>query len=204
MILCSKIRIFFAAIFLISMVICSVQAVLVIPGNTYTSQSARNFLSDISNNERPTFDQIHSSIGNLQPTPTVTTSPIHEQEISSSSPYFSYLVPTVSPRIQPLAPSSSSSNSLLPAIYPSNEIISEDEAISIASNAFDNIIITEPPVATLKPRYRVFPNYVTVWSVKVDGIEEEVAPDSLYVGRAGGTVVLDAKTGDIIVTYQVR
>ncbi len=87
---------------------------------------------------------------------------------------------------------------LLHPYSPARPLISKGEAVAIATGACGDITLTRPPVAKLGTRYLLWPEYGSVWTVTIEGIPKTVPADRVGIGRAGGIVTVDAKTGEVI------
>ncbi len=87
---------------------------------------------------------------------------------------------------------------LLHPYSPPGPLISKGEAIAIATDACGDITLTRPPVAKLGTCYLLWPEYGSVWTVTIEGVPKTVPADRVVIGRAGGIVTIDAKTGEVI------
>lgn len=183
--------IFLIILLLICLTVSSAQATLTVRVNSHSTMSAGSLLSKVIQEDRSSLlDHYKSSL-------VPTTSPTHTISLTPAPQ-----IPADNGNIQN-EESSLLGNSMIKSASSTNTIISRDDAVNIAIHAFDNIIVTNPPDARLS-RYRVSTKYVTAWSVTIEGIPKNVPADSLFVGRAGGTVVMNAQTGEILTIYQWR
>ncbi len=185
-----KFTFFLFILLLICLTVISAQATQTIGVNSHSTMSAGSLLSKVTQEDRSSLLDHNTS------SRVPTTSPTHTISLTPAPQ-----IPADNRNIQNEA--SLLGNSMIKSASSTNTIISKDAAVNIAVRAFDNIIVTNPPIARLS-RYRVSTKYVTAWSITIEGIPENVPADSLFVGRAGGTVVMNAQTGEILTIYQWR
>jgi hypothetical protein len=199
----NQLKLILATVLFVSIIICNVQAGIPTSLNSHNTYTTDLLSKITAKNTNSLIDQTPSITSSIS-CPTIST-----QTFSLSNSGINNEGTTISPLTNSLinennqGKNSVSKNYKIQVDTSTNTIISKETAISIAISAFDNLIVSNPPSARLG-RHRISMQYVPAWSVTIEGSPKNVPSDSLFVGRAGGTVVINALTGDVIDVYQWR